>query len=103
MDGRLRLLLWIKATPSPPGDRDVTSRVARSLRHARAQRAFGSMQQDGDVARGDTEGFGDVFSGALFEHAQGDDGALDFAELGDARAQTDVILGAREEILLEDD
>ena len=51
------------------------------------------------MATGDSEGGGDVFAGALFEHAHHHDPALALAELLDAAAQTQAVFGVRDEFL----
>jgi len=52
------------------------------------------------VALGDAQKLRDVFTWPFVEHAQGDHGPLNFAKLGDAGAQADRFLGARNEIVL---
>jgi len=49
----------------------------------------------------DAQNFGDALTGALFEQAQRDDRALDFAEFGDAGAEPHGVFGAYEEFLLQ--
>ena len=56
------------------------------------------MEKDIDVIARHAERRGDVLAVALLEHAECDDGALRVAELGDARAQTDVFFGAGERV-----
>ena len=59
------------------------------------------MQQNVDVAAADPERGGDVLAGFFLEHAERHDGALRVAELLDARAQADVLFGARDVLLGE--
>ena len=54
------------------------------------------MEEDVDVIARDAERGRDVFTVALFEHAERDDRALRVAELAHACAQANVIFGARE-------
>jgi thioredoxin 1 len=55
------------------------------------------VQQDVDVASADPERGGDVLPWLFFEHAQHHHGLLRFAELIDARTETDVLLGLGDE------
>lgn len=57
------------------------------------------MQQDVDVASADAERLRDVLTRSLLEQPQHHDGLLRLAQLIDARAQADVLLGLGDELL----
>ena len=57
------------------------------------------MKQDVDVSSGDTELARDIFTGALLQEPERDDGALRSAEAFDARAEANVLFRFGEELL----
>ena len=68
-------------------------------RHACAQRRFGSMKKDRGVILRYTEKRCNVFARPFVENAERDDGALNLAELGDARPKPHVLHGAGHELV----
>lgn len=67
--------------------------------HASAQHDFGPMEKNGDVPGGDPQRLRYVLAPLFLNHAESDDSSLDFAELFDALAEPDVVLGPCEEIV----
>ena len=61
------------------------------------------MKQHGDVILRNSEQRRNVVAGSLFEEPERDDGALNFAELGHARAKPNGVFRACQELLLENE